>query len=218
VNLAPQPPSPDRQRLRLRFRKEGDLRWIGHRDLARTMERMMRRAGLALRMSEGFHPKPKMAFPSALAVGIAGRSEVMELELAVPADPDDVHARLSAAAPPGLTIVQVTALAAGQGKARLRAMTYQFPVPPERRRQVEQAMQQLLAASTWLVRRDDRPTPVDMRADLESLEWRDDAVCFRLRASQQASLRPRDVLQALDLADFEHQGCFLTRSEVELTS
>jgi hypothetical protein len=97
-------------------------------------------------------------------------------------------------------------------------MLYQFPVPPERRAQLEQAMTQLLASSTLPVRRDDRSAPVNMRADLESLEWRDETVQFRIRASHQASLRPRDVLEALGVADLEHHGCFLTRSEVELTS
>ena len=60
-----------RHRVRIRFRKQDDLRWIGHRDLMRCCERWFRRAGVALRRSEGFHPKPRMSFPSALAVGIA---------------------------------------------------------------------------------------------------------------------------------------------------
>jgi radical SAM-linked protein len=218
VNPDPHPPTTDRQRLRVRFSKDGDLRWISHRDLARTMERMARRAGLALRMSAGFHPKPKLAFPSALAVGIAGRAEVMELELVSPVDPHEVLTRLRAEAPAGLAVSEVLSVAAGQGKARIRTMTYQFPVPPERRQHVEQAIAQLLAQPTLLVRRNDRPAPVDMRADLESLEWCDDTVRFRIRASQQASLRPRDVLQALGLAELEQQGHFLTRSEVELTA
>ena len=113
---------------------------------------------------------------------------------------------------------QVQSLAAGQGKARIRAMTYQFPVPPERRPQVEQAIEQLLADSTLLVRRDDRSEPVNMRADLESLEWCERRGAFSHPRRTQASLRPRDVLQALGLADLEQQGYFLTRSEVELTS
>ena len=53
-----------------------------HRDLMRCFERLLRRAGVTLRMSQGFHPKPRMTFPSALAVGIEGTDEVMELELA----------------------------------------------------------------------------------------------------------------------------------------
>ncbi|HEX3724775.1 MAG TPA: TIGR03936 family radical SAM-associated protein, partial [Pirellulales bacterium] len=61
-----------RQRVRIRFRKQGDLRLLGHRDLLRAWERLLRRTGLELRMSAGFHPRPKINFPSALAVGIAG--------------------------------------------------------------------------------------------------------------------------------------------------
>ncbi len=70
-----------RVRFRLRFRKREDLRWISHHDLVRTVERWLRRAGLPLRRSEGFHPKPKLSFPSALALGIAALDEVMEFEL-----------------------------------------------------------------------------------------------------------------------------------------
>ncbi|MHB0957999.1 MAG: TIGR03936 family radical SAM-associated protein [Pirellulaceae bacterium] len=218
MSLDPSSALPDRQRIRLRFRKEGDLRWISHRDLVRTVERLLRRAGLVLRMSEGFHPKPKMMFPSALALGIEGQAEVLELELVRPADPRALETRLNAQAPPGLVVSRVQVLDPGQGKARVRTMTYQFPVSQQRRPQVEQAIEQLLADSSLWVRRDDRPEPVNMRADLESLEWCDGVVRFRIRATQQASLRPRDVLQALGLAELEQQGAFLTRSEVELTS
>ncbi len=71
-----------RLRVRIRFSKQGDLRLIGHRDLMRCLERVFRRAQLALGFSQGFHPKPRMTFPSALAVGIEGLDEVMEVELA----------------------------------------------------------------------------------------------------------------------------------------
>src|SRR5687768_4212376 len=96
-----------RQRVRIRFRKEGDLRWISHRDLARAFERLFRRMGLRLSMSEGFHPKARMTFPSALALGIAAHDEVMELELAEPADAADLAARFTALAPPGLVVFDV---------------------------------------------------------------------------------------------------------------
>src|SRR5690349_4708135 len=69
-----------RQRVRIRFTKQDDLRWISHRDLIRLWERLFRRAGVALSMTEGFHPKPRMNFPSALAVGIAGTDEMLEVD------------------------------------------------------------------------------------------------------------------------------------------
>jgi radical SAM-linked protein len=71
-------PTPQlRLRVRIRFTKQDDLRWIGHRDLMRVWERLFRRAGVALSMTEGFHPKPRINFPSALAVGIAGMDELL---------------------------------------------------------------------------------------------------------------------------------------------
>ena len=151
VSTASSPATTDYQRWRFRFRKEGDLRWISHRDLVRTWERLCRRAELALRMSEGFHPKPKMSFPSALALGIEGLDEVMELELVTPMDPEELRQRLNALAPAGLIITQAEALGPAARKARVWAMRYQFPVPNERRQQVEQALEQLRASSTLLM-------------------------------------------------------------------
>jgi hypothetical protein len=88
-----------RQRVRVRFRKQGDLRWISHRDLVRVFERMMRRAGLRLGMSEGFIPKARMTFPSALALGVEGLDEVMEFELAEPLGAEELAQRLADQAP-----------------------------------------------------------------------------------------------------------------------
>ena len=72
---------PSETRLRIRFTKCGDVRWISHRDLARVWERLLRRAGLQLAFSQGFHPKPRISFPSALALGIEALDEVVELEV-----------------------------------------------------------------------------------------------------------------------------------------
>ncbi len=219
----------DHQRWRFRFRKEGDLRWISHRDLVRVWERLCRRAGLVLRMSEGFHPKPKLSFPSALALGIEALDEVMELELVTLVDPAVLPRQLNALAPAGLIITRAEAVGQAAGKARVRAMRYQFPVPDERRAQVERAVAQLQACSTLLMERANRQQPIDIKADLVSVALGDGAlgdgdgalgdgtVCFCLRATDRASARPREVLQALGLADLEQQGYYLTRSAVELT-
>jgi len=91
-----------RQRVRMRFCKQGDLRLIGHRDLMRCLERLFRRAGLPLAMSQGFHPKPRMTFPSALALGIEGVDEVLELELTESPPAEELLQRLTPHAPPGL--------------------------------------------------------------------------------------------------------------------
>jgi len=85
-------------KVRLRFAKRGDLRLVSHHDLMRCLERMARRAGLPLAQSQGFNPRPKIAFTLALALGIEGHHEVVEIELAGPMEPTEVLHRLAAAA------------------------------------------------------------------------------------------------------------------------
>ncbi len=91
----PQPAEPAlRIRYRIRFAKTGLLRWISHRDLARLWERLLRRAALKLSMTEGFHPKPRVGFPSALALGVESLDEVVEIELAEDLTPGELLQRL----------------------------------------------------------------------------------------------------------------------------
>src|SRR4051812_6059853 len=99
-------PGPDRRltmdattKVRLRFAKRGDLRLISHHDLMRCLERMLRRAGVPIAHSQGFNPRPKAVFPLALALGIEGRREVVELELTEPIEPAELLGRLAACAP-----------------------------------------------------------------------------------------------------------------------
>ncbi len=74
-------------RVRLRFAKRGDLRLISHHDLMRCLERMLRRAALPVAHSRGFNPRPKATFALALALGIEGCREVLDLDLDEPMEP-----------------------------------------------------------------------------------------------------------------------------------
>jgi len=107
-----------RKRARLRFTKLGDLRFIGHRDLMRALGRLFRRGGLELSKSEGFHPKPRFSVPSALAVGLGGAGEVVELELAKDMKADEILAAVQPHCPEGLAILAAEMLPQGTAKAR----------------------------------------------------------------------------------------------------
>src|SRR5512136_1850433 len=104
-------------RLRIVFSKTGSLRYTGHLDLQTVWERTVRRAGLPLAYTHGFHPGPRIQIASALPLGYAGRQEIVDLWLEDKAaagpsnDPGaDIPVRpyaelLQSAAPPGLTIL-----------------------------------------------------------------------------------------------------------------
>jgi radical SAM-linked protein len=207
-----------RYRVRIRFHKGGDLRLIGHRDLVRTFERLFRRAGLALSMSEGFHPKPRMSFPSALALGIEGIDEVMEVEFAEEVSADDLHRLLTVHAPPGLVFKDVRVLGPADRKARVERVVYEMPLPRQRYEPLETAVEQLLNQSSYPIRRQGRKEPIDLRAGLEALQLVGGGLRMQLRVTTAADVRPREVLEALGVADLESQGYRLTRTAVEIAS
>ena len=104
---------------RLRYTKQGDLRWIGHRDLVRTLTRWFRRAGLRLGMTKGFHPGPRMSFPLAIPLGIEGRNEIIEFGLAEMCGEQELRARLEPDAPEGLTLRRIEIFEEGTRKLRV---------------------------------------------------------------------------------------------------
>lgn len=200
----------------MRFCKQGDLRLIGHRDLMRCLERLFRRAGLPLAMSQGFHPKPRMTFPSALAVGIEGVDEVLELELSEPCTAEELLGRLTPHAPPGLRLKSVEVLPEGAKKARLRSHCYEVPVPDGSRDGLAEKIDRLMAGPSCPIRRPNRSTTIDLRPFLEELSLEEGVLRMRLAVESGAGAGPRDVLAALGLSDLELQGVHLKRTVVEI--
>jgi radical SAM-linked protein len=202
--------------VRLRFAKLSALRLIGHRDLMRCLERLFRRARLALAMSQGCHPKPRMTFPSALAVGIEGRDEVMEVELTESPPAEELLARLRPQAPAGLEILSAEILPPGSRKARVRSAVYRIAVGPSRRAALAESVARLWAADCWPAHRPRRTAPIDLRKSLLALAADGDVLEMRLRTGGDGAAGPRDVLAALGLEDLEPEGARLARSAVEL--
>src|SRR5438270_2487690 len=94
-------------KVRIRFRKGGDLRFVSHHDLMRCLERMLRRARLPFHSTNGFNPKPRLIFALSLPLGVVGCAELADLELDSIVAPQEIHKRLAAQAPAGLSILDV---------------------------------------------------------------------------------------------------------------
>ena len=169
-----------RQRVRVRFSKLGRLKFIGHKDLLRTLEALFRRAKLPLAMSSGFHPKVRMSFPCALALGYESLDEVLELEMnesAEPVNTDVLLADLNRQALEGLTFLSARLLNEGAKKGSLAASTFQMTVPSEWRQQTAERIKSFLEEDSVVVSKtngkpvDVRPAVVQMLFDEANGEW-----------------------------------------------
>ncbi len=207
-----------RLRMLIRFTKQDDLRWLSHRDLMRLWERLFRRAGVPLGMTEGFHPKPRMNFPSALAVGIAGDDELLEVELSEAWSAERLFDAISGQAPPGLQICRVEIVPEGQKKAQAVRVGFTMDVPESRRAAAGEKIKAFLAEATHLIQREGRSAPLDLRPLVEGMSLDGGKFTMLLRVDREGSARPREVLAAVGLDDLELEGYYLTRTQVEIAS
>ena len=68
-------------KIRIKFSKQGNMKFIGHLDIMRYFQKAMRRADVEIRYSEGFSPHQIMSFAAPLGVGLTGSGEYLDIEV-----------------------------------------------------------------------------------------------------------------------------------------
>ena len=187
----------------------------------RAFERALRRTGLRLRLSEGYHPKPRMAFPAPLPVGVEGTDEVMEFELAEWAPLDDIERRLTEQLPGGI-LLKGAGLAAQRGSARAVSVTYRMR-PTERlagdERLSQKAMEALLGQASIPVRRirKRKEKTVNIRPFIRGLKREGGEIVLDAAAGPEGSTRPEEIIESLGLDPVASRAEFrVMRTRVEL--
>ncbi|MBZ0220774.1 MAG: TIGR03960 family B12-binding radical SAM protein [Candidatus Methylomirabilis sp.] len=97
-------------RVRLRYSKTDGARLLGHLELMAAVIRGIRRAGLPIRYSQGFHPMPKLSFGQPLPVGIESMDEYMDMELSGKTDPAGLVESLNREMPEGIRFLSASSL------------------------------------------------------------------------------------------------------------
>ncbi len=93
--------------LRIKFRKVGDLQYVSHLDLVRTMQKALKRAGLNMWYTEGFNPKPKMVFGPPLSIGVESECEFLDIRLLDTPDFDAIKESLNKSLAESLAVLDV---------------------------------------------------------------------------------------------------------------
>ena len=195
------------QRLRIRFSRGQEVKFISHLDIMRLWQRALTRAGIALAYSEGFNPHPRMSLAAPLAVGVTSEAELMDVTLAKFASPHFFTASVSQQLPPGISILQVylIALTLPSLQSQVRYAEYKVDLETEKeQKDAASALDSLLSLEQlpWQHQRDTGTRNYDLRALIDHLwliDWRGGActVGMRLRCDSNGSGRPEQVAAAL---------------------
>ena len=204
-------------RYRITFGKGRELRFTGHLDLHKALERTFRRAKLTLAYSEGFSPRPKINIGAALPLGCTSEADLVDLELVHEVETARLIEALSAAAPPGLTISEIAPVPSGSPKLQklLQSSNYVIPILGEDRERLEARIEKMLTSAELL--RERRGKEYDLRPLIEEMGLADPKQAeletaansgatkrpielkLRLKARSGATGRPDEVLRALEL-------------------
>ena len=116
--------------VRVFYRKEGLLRYVSHLDMNRLFTRLFRRADLPLWYTEGFNPRPRIQFALPLSLGYESDWEIVDVRLDDDAFPcEEVHRRLAACAPAGLTVFRVADPVHKTGEVAFARFALEMAVP-----------------------------------------------------------------------------------------
>jgi radical SAM-linked protein len=184
------------------YRKTGLLRFLGHLDIARAMDRAIRRAKLPVEYSQGFSPHARLSFSAPLPVGVAGEAELMALDLTAEWSAEAVAKSLTRQLPWNLGIVAAQVLRRPKRSpfSDLVAADYRADVVHCEQEPLAAAIASLLAAPTLTITRStkSRVVEVDIRERIIDLALiPGGGVWMRLGMTDEDLVKPAEVLGLL---------------------
>ncbi|MCI0396859.1 MAG: TIGR03936 family radical SAM-associated protein [Chloroflexi bacterium] len=209
------------QRLRLLFSKVGPTRFIGHLDLARTLERSLNRARIPLAYTQGYNKRPRLQLAAALPLGFTSAGELADIWLLEKMDPAVAQQQIMSKMAPGIVVHQVfeAPLDAPALQTLTAEATYRVTLTDlVDRADLDRRVEALLASET--LARSRRGKSYDLRPlllELEVDESEEPAVVLAMRLSLLPAKtgRPDEVLEALEL---DPLAARIHRTEIILAS
>lgn len=181
------PESDVRTRLVVTFAKEGSLRFLGHLELANAFQRVLRRAGIPVVMSQGFHPQPKLSFATPLPTGMESQNELADVLVAGSITPEEFMQRFNDAVPLGLRAIEAVERSLTGASLMARTLAGEYEIVGPVVEDIEERIADVLGRNVIEVTRKSKqgPKTVDIRPFIEALraETRDGLTVVTARLS-----------------------------------
>ena len=200
-------------RMRIRYSKQGLMKFIGHLDMMRYFQKACRRAGIDVTYTEGMSPHMSMSFAFPLGVGMTSDSEYVDVDINTPIPCDEIIERLNRSAPEGILFLQaveigVTKAEKGMNQVARADYTLRFREGYEWDPEWKDDFARFLEREEILVIKKGKKTekevnirPLIYKAEMgENSECRQDGtetfICLGLAAGNENNIRPELLMQA----------------------
>lgn len=209
-------------KIRIKFRKYGNLKFIGHLDVQRFFQKAVRRAGIDVAYTTGFSPHQIMSFAAPLGVGLESNGEYMDIEVNTFSNCQDIVTRLNQACVEGIEVLSAVVLPKEAGNAMASVAAAGYTVRFREGREPAFDWQNKITSfykkeSIPVTKETKKGTmEIDLKEGLYALELRGSALYMLLNASSAGNIKPQMVIEAF-LADYQdtlkENALLITREE-----
>ncbi|WP_160678585.1 TIGR03936 family radical SAM-associated protein [Clostridium sp. C8-1-8] len=143
-------------RYLIKFTKESDIKFISHLDVMRTIQRVIRRAGLPIEYSKGFNPHMNLSIANPLSVGFYSEGDYLDIGLSEELSEAEIRERLNSNSAQGIRFLEVSKV-----------------INKENEKKVPQAMA-LIDAARYIIKikySDTKLTLVEIESLMQEAEW-----------------------------------------------
>ena len=186
-------------KARIKFRKYGALRFIGHLDVMRFFQKVMRRAEIPIAFTGGYSPHMIMSFASPLGIGLTSDGEYFDIELTEAIDSKTAVKRMNEVSIEGIEIISFRKIPDDKKQTGMTILAdYLVSVrkgalPSDWKEQFSKFMSQPEIQVIKQTKRSERM--VDIRALIDSWEIRDEQIYLLLAAGSSENLKPDLVME-----------------------
>lgn len=197
-------------KARIKFRKYGVMRFIGHLDVMRFFQKSMRRAGIPIAFTGGYSPHMIMSFAQPLGVGVTSDGEYLDIELKEEIDPQEAVRRLNKVMVEGIEVVNfcripddkkcsgMTIVAAASYKAILLESARSADVPRAFPESWSGKADEFLRQESIVVLKKTKrsETQTDIKPMIYQMKLEEDGFYLFLAAGSEQNLKPDLVIRA----------------------
>ncbi len=188
------------QRLRVKYTKEEEIKYISHHDLMRVFERTIRRAEIPIAYSQGYNPHMLISYGPPLPLGCTSECEYLDLEIDGWTSISNIQTKLKQNLPPGIKILEIT-LQPPKDKAssiqeQTKSFSYSVIFNPEAKAQVEKQNAQILSAKDLYIEREGKngKKKINLNEFLLELKIEGQTLIFTLKNTEKGTLKPSEII------------------------
>ncbi len=189
-------------KARIKFRKYGHLKFIGHLDVMRYFQKAMRRAEIPIAFTSGYSPHMIMSFASPLGIGLTSDGEYMDIELREPIASKEAVRRLNEVGIEGIEVLNLVEIEDSKkmgGMSIFAGADYLvYPKNGELPEHWKDHIGDFLAQDAVnIVKKTKRSEKeVDILPMIYQMEVRDQGIFMQLAAGSAENLKPNLVMEA----------------------